>query len=803
MNSYMNRNITFCRSQFYNKDRYDKRPTETINIDEFEKLLKPVNTISEYLAVDTLVKPYFDVEMYFPKKEDAPIEEILDNALEVVYSCFQEHISKDQIAVAEAHRQVTKDGKVEFKVSYRLYVPSVVMDYTEIVNLLTDDDEKRLGFDRGVYKKAGQLLGCVGCSKKETSDRVFVPLTEHDKRTFVVQYLTGAERRVYKTAPIKPKVIVKRDCHTDLDQLRSLVMLLNPSRAEAYNTWIDVGNALKSMGEDVALEIWHEFSKQSSKYCEIACDSHWKKLSPKTITVASIYYWAKVDNPEEYHKVLKKEVYSLIFESRLGGTHKSVADVVKAMYKGRFAYVQMLKGSCWYEFTGNRWEELPNAWTLRIEISGKVVEEYKRQTKFYESRINEAEDEDKDKYKGTAKALTAIIKKLEDTGFKDSLVKELGLHFGVSKSWFEALDEKKNLLGFNNGVYDLDTGIFRKGEPSDNLSMTTGYDYLPDINHAVRDHLLEFIRSIMPTQEMEAYLLTMSAYLLHGCKFLEHVNFWIGRGGNGKGLLSSLLTATLGEYCYTPHVSMFTTKKISSSATSSEMVKAKGKRVMIVTEPDEDDKLQAATLKALSGRDKIQARGLYKDFIEFDSQFHIIMQMNNPPSLNGFDNGLCRRLKNVEFPYKFTDNPVLPHEKEADPTLKSKFDSDIEYRQQFMLLILEYYTAHIRNKISIHIPEKVEEFTREYLHQNNVVGQFLSECCDVTNCDDDVISADDLYQEFKMSPVFNGKDKRWFSVQMGVNSYKSQKCKARSPLRDKYVYTGIKLKEPECEVVDV
>ena len=46
--------------------------------------------------------------------------------------------------------------------------------------------------------------------------------------------------------------------------------------------------------------------------------------------------------------------------------------------------------------------------------------------------------------------------------------------FFYDKTFIEKLNDQKNLIGFENGVYDLNTSTFRGGLPSDYVSLTTG-----------------------------------------------------------------------------------------------------------------------------------------------------------------------------------------------------------------------------------------------------------------------------------------------------------------------------------------
>ena len=50
-------------------------------------------------------------------------------------------------------------------------------------------------------------------------------------------------------------------------------------------------------------------------------------------------------------------------------------------------------------------------------------------------------------------------------------------------SFIEKLDSNNNLMGFNNGIYDLRTLKFRDGTPEDMITISVGYDYNPTKNH--------------------------------------------------------------------------------------------------------------------------------------------------------------------------------------------------------------------------------------------------------------------------------------------------------------------------------
>ena len=117
--------------------------------------------------------------------------------------------------------------------------------------------------------------------------------------------------------------------------------------------------------------------------------------------------------------------------------------------------------------------------------------------------------------------------------------------------------EKTHLLGFNNGVFDLNVMEFRKGQAQDYISMTVGYDYDYHDNVDIQNKLQFFMRSMQANERMYQYILDVSSYMIDGYKHLEYMWFLTGIGRNSKGVFTTLLTKTLGDYAYCPKVEIF------------------------------------------------------------------------------------------------------------------------------------------------------------------------------------------------------------------------------------------------------
>jgi P4 family phage/plasmid primase-like protien len=606
----------------------------------------------------------------------------------------------------------------------------------------------------------------------------------------------------------QPTKVVRPTCNMVLlGEVEQLVAMLAPSRADARNDWRAVGSSLHSVDESL-LPVWDKFSQLSAKYQPGECEKMWYDFKPGN-TIRSLHYWARIDNPEQYKKYNAASMQTAMLTA-LSGSHYDVAQVVYSMFK--FDYVSTKDDkdkTIRYKFTGHRWEVCVGGVDLRLKFSTDVYKSFmamsKSCTKKARADSDESDDEDKD---DTGDQYRKIAKRFKYQTFKNALLKESADIFYVpDKEFLNKLNESPHLIGFENGVYDLDTMGFRAGRPNDFLTCTTGYCYNTESNPKMRKEILALLRSIYDTDEMVRYMLQFGAYILHGDKKQEIMHFWVGEGGNGKGIMQTLFDKTLDNYYYAPDVSIFTGTKKSSSAPNSDIARGKGKRLWCMTQPSTDDKFNTAKLKKKSRRDRIQARDLYKSFVEYIPQFVLVVQMNNKSSLDNWDKGVVRRIRVIEHLFQFVENPTRYNERQGDEKLKSNIADNEEYWQEFMRLLIETY-VHIQQHGKMADPQAVLDSTTEYMEANNVVGGFLSGFYDITNNKDDIIKAGPLYDAFKASHHYVGKNQQQFREAMIANGQKAEKITKRGSFHNNVVYRGIVLKvlaeeEEEAEVDDL
>lgn len=718
------------------------------------KMIEQGETFYEYFGENAMTKVYFDVERddYTNEVSEDEKDKIMEACVEKINGMFDKYPQFDpsqHIAIAERHRWITKNKSKYFKVSFRFYITLFKIRHDAIKTDILKDVGKipviDVPFDNMVYSKT-QLLGCIYNHKEEYPDHPLTPITEHGTEDFIAQYLKGDEILIETNDPVvvqkkeKKEVVAKKEPISkkqnedpndyEYEKAQKLVKLLSIERADIFHDWVKVGWCLRNIDERL-YDDWIEFSKKSAKFDENECNKIWNGNNKGGLGIGTLHFWAKKDNLQEYEAMKQDEMMDLI-KKACSGTEYDVALVVEKKYEKEFVF--SVENKTWYKFENHRWRPLHGGLGLKKRLPTSVAIAFRNVASYLASKANDPniDVEEKERLDAMNNKLWKVICNLKKPSFQQGIMTECEMLF-MKVDFEKELDTNTHLIGFENGVFDLDAHEFRDGRPDDMITFSTKYDYTPTVNSVVRGRIMEFLTSIQDTTENRDYLLLLCAMMLHGIKKHHLVVFWIGQGGNGKGMLSLLLRGMFGDYMGEPSVELYTTKRGNSSQANPEMYKCKGKRCIISAEPEKNDTIYVGKLKNMSGGDKIEARALYQGLVEFDMQAYPVIQTNDKPKLSGTDIGVKRRFRLVRFPYNFVYPDKVkqkPNNKLIDINLEAEF-KDVEYQKQMMLILLEIYEKYRMSGYKVHTPERIEKETLEYLNENNHIMNFLNEMYEV------------------------------------------------------------------------
>ena len=322
-----------------------------------------------------------------------------------------------------------------------------------------------------------------------------------------------------------------------------------------------------------------------------------------------------------------------------------------------------------------------------------------------------------------------------------------------SVSFEEVLDTNKYLIGFRNGVYDLSLDSFRDAKPDDLISLSTqNFYYAYNWSDPIVIEINSFLRKVFPRQDILQYVMRMLASFLDG-DIEEQFYIFTGNGSNGKSKLVELFQMTFGEYVGTLPVSLITGKRTPSSNATPELARMKGKRLGVMHESNVSESINLGLIKAISGGDKMYARALHSDPIEFRPTFQLLLLCNDKPKkIDPYDFAMWRRIVVVNFNSTFVENP--------DPEDDTQFKKDSNlykklslWKEGFFWILVQYYIDLKRHGNPI--PEQVLFDTNQYRKSNDFVGIFLQKYVERTEYPSDVISASDLFAKFKIFYVEN------------------------------------------------
>jgi P4 family phage/plasmid primase-like protien len=367
--------------------------------------------------------------------------------------------------------------------------------------------------------------------------------------------------------------------------------------------------------------------------------------------------------------------------------------------------------------------------------------------------------------------------KLGSSSYCEGIIKFLKSCYYDSGNIIKHSYDQMDYIAYDNMVFDFNLLDFREKLRKDYVVLSCGYPVNIKKCDKIRNYLYEKLLDIFGTKEnVKYYLLTTATSLFNNT--LESFYIHTGSGGNGKGLMTTLVGKALGQYFFTAPNNFLTSDMTKMDGANNSLMATRGKRYILVSEPETktsgDCYLNTGFLKAITGGDDITSRKNYCDPETFKPSFTIFVQCNNKPEIKQLDDGIIRRLKIQDFPFKFKSEPNAnnPKEKMGDSTLKSKMVI-YDYYNEFMLMLLDTikdnYDENMRYK-HIEIPDEYKNSINDYKNDNNPLLVFINEL--LTKEEGQRVLLNELIIHFKEYAKIIGGDDRY------INTLKPAKLKS-------------------------
>jgi P4 family phage/plasmid primase-like protien len=277
----------------------------------------------------------------------------------------------------------------------------------------------------------------------------------------------------------------------------------------------------------------------------------------------------------------------------------------------------------------------------------------------------------------------------------------------------DRLDREPELVGVANGVVNLRTGELLRNRPDLLITKSTGIAY--ELT-ATCDRWRQFLEEVLGDDpDIQEYVQRWAGYLLTGHTSVQKLWILHGDGSNGKSVFVRTLQMLLGDYAQQAPNSVLVAGTRSGGA-SNDIARIAGARFVAVSETDRRDTFSEAQVKKLIGGDRVEARFLFREFVEFDPEAKFALVTNYLPSVRGGDHGIWRRLVVVPFARKIT-NP--------DPMLVTKLRHELPG-------ILAWAVEGARAFLNEGLPTEPAGFRHasdSYRAAQDIIGEFLREQC--------------------------------------------------------------------------
>lgn len=431
----------------------------------------------------------------------------------------------------------------------------------------------------------------------------------------------------------------------------------------------------------------------------------------------------------EYDIFEDKTLNTLMYIS-LNGTEASVANVFYHLHKNKFVYSRKE----WFILENNRWFR-DSERLITLEAISHLEEYYNQMYAFYNDGVAITDVKHKTRVSNEIKKTS---RKLLTIAFQHNVCNIL-MQLCKCKNFYEKLDNRNNLISFNNGVYDYGKFVFRATCMNDYISKSVKYDYSHEYTK-YKNELMLYLNSVFPDMSVQNYVLKHISTCLTDIRNSINCTVFSGSKGSGKSTFCKLIEMVLGDYCITYKSNLLLNKKITTDTSCEVLRKFHNARCAIGSEPDSNSKISSAFYKLLAEEDTITTRSMYEKSITFETTHKLFLKCETIPKFDKEVIGIWRNIVCINFQHKFVKYPEAKYERQIDTELKEKLTL---YRQDFMLLLIEKYKDYKKNGNPI--PETIRDFARQHMISGDCYKEFLHERTEHAKTN---IHLNTLYEDF-------------------------------------------------------
>lgn len=549
-------------------------------------------------------------------------------------------------------------------------------------------------------------------------------------------------------------------------QAREVLQKLKLDLGEgSYDEWIRLGAALHHQfrGDPEALLLWDELSAEfPESYKPGLCEQKWRTFDDSKSGGATFRWYLR---QAEFGSEDCKEL-----------TQKGLLARYMAHYGSSTAFLPELNVLVGFDPQTQKWDftkgEAIVAGYIRKLISEVLPKESEKAT-----------DEGKEEW---AKAITKFIRTCSQkmSATESALLTIIRRTTSINKLRSD-FDNRKRFFGVTNGVLDLRTFELHEDAPEYFISRYSKAVYDPTATCPTWERVVR--EWFNDNDEVVRFVQRLIGSAMTGEPKDDVMGLLRGLGCNGKTSFIAVLSDVFGSYAErVKEETLLGRSGLGQGGQArSDLARLQGARLVVCSETTEGGKLREADIKMITGRDPFPARAPYgKQDIMIVPTWLLLIATNYLPEIKGDDNGIWRRILDIEFPRNFDTDPSV----KKDIYLGDKLEAELSGILNWCLEGLRQYREH-----GLNVPKKVEQAVQEYRKTMDVVQAWMDERTESGGR----TSRKEAYQNFRQfmdsEGLYCDLSQRAFSQRM----LKKLPSDAKAVVSGVYYYKGFHLRTTE------
>jgi len=433
-----------------------------------------------------------------------------------------------------------------------------------------------------------------------------------------------------------------------------------------------------------------------------------------------------------------------------------------------------------YFFNGSRWEVLKDYYSIVYTILFRVA-------KIYYAKCDDGK-ENQDR-------MMKVVNSINDTTWKSKTITEINAMIREDQVKWDSPTIRETVTTID-GVIDFSNNIIEKRQGFRGEFRLKHVNYTTDeiLNAEHPNFYCSFMQEVFPDFETYKMAMQLVSLCITGNAEKRIFQLWEGDGANGKSTLIDIIKHVLTGKTNTYDPKLLMPDKYGSKmGVTPELYSFRGSYAAVGTEVDQSGEFSMGVIKNLTGDDTITANPKYKDQVEFDATWQLILAVNDLPRFSGTDSAFIDRLYIVPFVMTFpkTENEienllnkgVLP-EKIGKRKNKTKMMKNILSQKAGIIksMINEY--LELQNEYDGIITESEQSKNKKafYIQDNDDLGNFLENMCEIEP--DSFCSSEEITEAFKDYMGLKKASSKWIISNLKKH-YKTIKSDTRMVLVEK------------------